>query len=63
MLQGLDIPWGVMVDTWDLTFSSMSDVPDRLDLCPTVQAVYTWNLSFKHSPEVYDGTSFPASLL
>ena len=35
MLQGLDIPWGVMVDTWDLTFSSTSDVPDRLDLCPT----------------------------
>ena len=33
MLQGLDIPWGVMVDTWDLTFSSTSDVPDRLDLC------------------------------
>ena len=44
MLQGLDIPWGVMVDTWDLTFSSTSDVPDRVDLCPTVQAVYTWNL-------------------
>ena len=34
MLQGSDIPWGVMVDTWDLTFSSTSDVPDRLDLCP-----------------------------
>ena len=63
MLQGLDIPWGVMVDTWDLTFSSTSDVPDRLELCPTVQAVYTWNLSFKHSPDVYDGISFPASLL
>ena len=31
MLQGLDIPWGVMVDTWDLTFSSTSDVPDGLD--------------------------------
>ena len=28
MLQGLDIPWGVMVDTWDLTFSSMSDMAD-----------------------------------
>ena len=27
MLQGLYIPWGVMVDTWDLTFSSTSDVP------------------------------------
>ena len=63
MLQGLDIPWGVMVDTWDFTFSSTSDMPDRLDLCPTVQAVYTWNLSFKHSPDVYDGISFPASLL
>ena len=34
--QGLDIPWGVMVGTWDLTFSSTSDVPDRLDLCSTV---------------------------
>ena len=40
MLQGLDIPWGVMVDTWDLTFSSTSDVPDGLDLCPTVQAYH-----------------------
>ena len=36
MLQGLYIPWGVMVDTWDLTFSSTSDVPDRLHLCPTI---------------------------
>ena len=36
MRQGLDVPWGVMVDTWDLTFSSMSDMPDSLDLCPTI---------------------------
>ena len=32
---------------WDLTFSSTSDVPARLDLCSTIQAVLTWDCFFK----------------
>ena len=60
MLQGLDIPWGVMVYTWDLIFSSTSDVPDGLD---RPGCLYMELVLQALSRCIYDGISFPASFL